>query len=395
MCSVFGGAMQKRFGMVVAVLLVACGGDDKGARGDDFARLVEASCKKAVSCPIGKAEFGTYDLCRSFYDLLLCGQPTPEVHGLDACLKQIDSAQCDELYGEDGLAACKGLDILTVPGRKTVAVGERCDEDKNRCASDAICDADFDACGKCVAAPGVGESCVQFQCGDDAFCKDDTSCVAKQKSGTACTASDQCSGLCVAGTCTSPKDLIGKSCSDNAECGGLRCLNGKCAARALPGESCRMSTGAAATFDCVIGADCEQGKCALIPACGESKEHEPCNRTANCADPLVCSITDSTCEQPSATCNTMNGTSNIQGECKRGDYCAPTGDASGAGTCKPLQADGAACESASECTSDLCAGGLCGKSACDVPSGQASHAVRAQSLKSVVLPLPLSRALRF
>jgi hypothetical protein len=64
----FGGAMEERSGILLALLLVACGGggDDKSASGDDFASLIDAACKKVVSCPIGKAQFGNYALCRSF-----------------------------------------------------------------------------------------------------------------------------------------------------------------------------------------------------------------------------------------------------------------------------------------------------------------------------------------
>jgi hypothetical protein len=374
-------------------LLSACGGDGKGngPGGDgthppggtgvsgDFARYLTAICAKWASCPAGQALFGDATACARFEDQLSCGQSTPQrIDGLDSCIAAVNAISCTDLSSFSFPAACDTVaaQLQVDEGTTVVDAGGKCD-DQHLCKDGLTCGSSG-ACGTCEPLPSVGESCATtYECVEGASCNfDDQKCVAEGKLGDACESDEQCPEICLAGKCAGLADALMRDCSSAQDCGGLPCIDGKCAPRGRVGAACLGDEVDAGddlqTGYCVYGSTCVDGKCTLLPECGQGQAGEACFTDVNCKEPLVCGIKDGKCAQPSdGVCDPQVFSSQLS-ECERGQYCLA--DAAGeTGTCTKRHEDGASCTDEVECVSLECgADGKCGgPSACELPDGAA------------------------
>jgi hypothetical protein len=77
--------------------------------------------------------------------------------------------------------------------------GDACEPSFSACQVDLVCLANpTDATrGSCVAAPAIGETCIEGVCGAGAFCNPDDECAALREAGRTCASADEClSGEC-------------------------------------------------------------------------------------------------------------------------------------------------------------------------------------------------------
>ncbi len=144
-------------------------------------------------------------------------------------------------------------------------------------------------------------------------------------------------GLDFCGTCEAAAPRGGACEPGGARCGTEdACVDGKCVARALPGQACDE------TKPCITGASCTEGTCASATIVDEGAACDAKNR---CAYRSYCEA----------------------GKCVRasllGEPCTSTrACASGrceGGECVALRAEGEACGAANECTSAQCVSGKC------------------------------------
>jgi hypothetical protein len=231
------------------------------------------------------------------------------------------------------------------------------------------------ACGGTSGAPAACLGTFEGTVADGAPCSNPEQC----SSTSTCDSSHL--GMCPSGVCVHVAQL-GEACTTS--CGnGLRCASGTCAAPARAGEACNPSGGAECdgALACIPGSDPTHGTCGTVELAGVG---EPCGR--GCEANLVCGAsgtcraprTDGTCEvtyvgagdcQAGEECATDAGAREGSCEplpsagepctsvCARGSRCSGTAD--GAHTCIAPLANGAACETSSQCLSDYCASGSC------------------------------------
>jgi hypothetical protein len=298
-----------------AISATSCGGDDDTTPEDGpattasaCARYAQAGCAFDARCvPLAlELSLGTpaaceqrlQQVCETLFDVE-GSNLTPD--GLVACAGAFDRLSCEAIYTEELPAAC---DVF----RGTRATNASCAADV-QCQS-GECDADSnEACGKCVARVGDGETCTGGQvCERGLYCGTGGVCRPFVGAGGAC---DPAAGLacepllvCVSDTCEAPlgagepcdpadsgcnvyqyqvcssSDQVcapsltageGQACGSIPSSGYVLCIAGTycaadtpdtkvCTAQVPDGGSCTDSS------MCQLFAKCIGGACALEPA---------------------------------------------------------------------------------------------------------------------------------
>lgn len=172
------------------------------------------------------------------------------------CLERADEGEsCD-------LASCKPGLFCDYDGafqcRALANAGESCSD--RPCVDGLACN------GTCRPPVGEGESCAEAACRDGLLCDYATTitCVAPPSAGSPCI-SDRCeaSAVCDFETYTCRLGAVeGDPCTGHAQCQSRYCPAGRCAELPAIGESCE------GTLRCAIGASCDGRVCRPSPTHG-------------------------------------------------------------------------------------------------------------------------------
>jgi len=128
------------------------------------------------------------------------------------CYAALEGASCTEFQSMEDVAFADCED----PIDPKVGDGGECGEDfdctSGLCSGESI---DFETMvityGVCAAAPGVGQPCVDRDCGQGLYCDADTMCATPQPDGAVCTDEDECqSGGCDGNVCGPVMSCNGK-----------------------------------------------------------------------------------------------------------------------------------------------------------------------------------------
>ncbi len=310
---------SNRIGLLLAGLLAmaACGGDDGGSVAiDDLAdALADAQCARLVRCNtyvsqaacLAEAQLDVTELKHS----IEAGRVSYDGAKVAACLDAFGAAPCDASTEAARVtpAACdEGVKGTVADGgtcyTNTECVSESCNQpDCGMACCEGVCD-------PTVGDAAIGQSCANARCVDGAFCNGSDVCTALLAAGAACQSDGQCAyGLACGNSVCAPAANRGEACLDG-DCTdiGDRCDGTSCVARSTAGGACRMG------FDGLF--DCQR--------------------------PLVCNGTSLKCEEPPTAGQAC------QFFCASGLFCNDQD------TCEAPRANGAACNSNTECTSNFC-----------------------------------------
>lgn len=304
--------------LLSAVLGVgACGGDSVSV-GDFPAEFSDAFCSRMVRCNAYTSKAACLESINldvgQIQQSIAAGRVAYDGEAMAECIDAFAASSCDGTSRDvrETPQAC----LEAIKGK--VADGGACFDD-GECVSDSCNIADCgQACcqGSCdatVAEAAIGASCATARCVNGSFCSDANVCTALLAAGAACAGNDECTyGLtCANDVCTAAANR-GDTCIPDGECSdiGDRCdtASNKCVALSALGGAC--SEGFAGLFDC--------------------------------QRPLVCNGTTLKCENPPA----------VGQACEF--FCAPGSFCNDQSTCEAVRANGAACQSDSECDSDFC-----------------------------------------
>ncbi len=228
---------------------------------------------------------------------------------------------------------------------------------------DTACANNCDVCSKALGASADG-TCTNLPLGSPGFptCPSPYFCNgASAFCPTSCTSDVYCPNThyCAADSTCKPKKLQGAVCNSSP---GADCLNGGCAVCATGNCSDGVCCDKACAGSCDVCAQTlgapANGTCATAPA--------TYGGSPSCGS-YLCTGAAVTCP---ATCTT-------DAQCAASAYCRADK------TCQPDQANGAACTSASQCTSGFCADGVCCDGACNSACKACSAAAKGQGLDGV------------
>ncbi len=300
--------------------LAACGGG--GVKLDDLGdEFVEAACERQVRC----GAYASMEACRNdvraFLDNILASVEAGRINYDEGkardCLDAFAGASCDRSAenAREEPAACGDTFTGTVPDGGTCYIGLDCVSgscDVADCGQ-ACCSG---TCAATLAEVAIGGTCnnTTGPCVRGSFCDaQTTTCVALRAIGGACTSSSQCTygAYCgEAGTCADAPNR------------GDACPDGVCADL---GDRCSSTT-----TTCValgrLGEACSEGFAGLF----------------DCQAPLVCDQTSLQCANPPTAGQACLFF------CAAGNFCNDQD------VCEAQKANGAACDSDSECTSRYC-----------------------------------------
>jgi len=316
------------------------------------------------------------------------------------CLPIADDTSCSIGVCESG--SC--VPDLLANGAACVNGGQ-CDS--GNCVDDVCCDTacDLNGCFSCSIDAGstedgfcmsvVGRSCTDFNsCTEDETCDNEGSCSGPQidctsecREGNFCTKGQcfgnfpdatECSngGECLAGICI-PEDPFpnGTACLGGAQCLSGNCVDDVCCNTECLGECVACSNAEGGEVDgtcspvedgatCGGEGSCNAGECLIPLPNGEDCElAEACN-SGNCVDDVCCATA---CVGECVACSLAEGGTQ-DGACTPvDDGTACEGGSCSDGLCviDSLLDLGEACDSAAQCASDFCTGGVCCNSACD------------------------------
>lgn len=314
--------------LALNILGSACGSSPSLAFADFDRELQSARCTRLARCKLFPDEASCESYVRLATDVSIAA--AIDAHKIDydganahECIQQVAQQSCDlsALDGRSPPAPCAGVFAGKLQG------GEACSLDAE-CAS-GTCEQrqDCPESGCCVSACRP----VQSSASDGGACAKDRDC----QTGLICAKAQRCQKPAAAGA----------DCNNDRECGdGLGCINplstmpGTC--RALPhlGEACPYLRCAGENLRCD---DAGTHTCVALGLPGA-----PCATAADCSPYMACNQDSRTCQElPSLGMS-------CTGACRGASFCLV--DATGAGTCATPKANGAACESLSECASDYC-----------------------------------------
>jgi hypothetical protein len=276
------------------------------------------------------------------------------------CLARIATESC---VLEATPPACEGIFTGLVRG------GGACYPEESRvfavgvsaCAA-GRCEVADDRCpGTCVAAPAVGESCANVDCGRDGFCDGEAICQPRRGQLEPCRGRNQCSPGLVCGPgarCVPLVEREDEACGPERACPGVTiCVDARCVARVAVGEPCVLNLHCPDDALCVTAPESGQRVCVERPVEGEA-----CDDDLRCASGLTCQ--GGTCaELP------VEGEACVSGRCASGLFCERQegGDA----RCRALRTRGESCASGGGQSSEACAEGLfCTRAlTCQPPGG--------------------------
>jgi|JI10StandDraft_1071094.scaffolds.fasta_scaffold47519_1 hypothetical protein len=155
--------------------------------------LVDASICVAADLPVGASCGPSVGVCAPQLACLGEGAPTcqPTVAEGEPCDQAGQASRCARTLG------C-GPDGRCAPLRQG-SEGDTCRDGVTICGPGLICS---QASAQCQVAPGIGAPCLDFQCSDEAFCKEGT-CRAKILAGSRCDLRDECASpyVCLEDRC--------------------------------------------------------------------------------------------------------------------------------------------------------------------------------------------------
>lgn len=172
--------------------------------------------------------------------------------------------------------------------------------------------------------------------------------------GTSCD-STSCTGCCDdTGACRggNQQDVCGQAGVACAACAsGTHCSAGICQPLTANGGTCGTDTDCA-SGKCVSAICCDSACVGSCETCTAAGSEGTCSPLAEATTVGACGAY--ACDGISGACPT---TCTASRQCATGHYCA-------GGSCAPLKAQGTACASNSECSSNFCADGVCCDGAC-------------------------------
>ncbi|MFO0746624.1 MAG: hypothetical protein U1F43_13280 [Myxococcota bacterium] len=254
--------------------------------------------------------------------------PTVDAARAGACVAWLRTADCSVLRGvSDGDSSasssggdgpanpCDGLLVASdEASAHGAAAGASCE--REACAAGLVCEPSTPGpepgsvtCAVCQPLPVAGEPCDQYRCAGGAWC-------------------DTGDGGAATPMCAAVLD-VDEACGDGTQCASGFChpeLHA-CASGGFAGDPC------AAAADCRDGGFCDAGACA---------PRRPNGAACDAPDACLAGV----CEV--GRCGAPDGAS-----CSYDGVCAGRCD-EGQGVCVSRLADGAGCETASDCTSDYC-----------------------------------------
>jgi hypothetical protein len=269
-----------------------------------------------------------------------------------------DGSSCNGVCGGKLRSACD------FPSPQTVCLQASCDPTTDTAMEQAFCD----GAGKCATTDPM--DCTPFTCSATACrgnCVTDAQCIAGayckagicedlEKPGTKCARDQQCaSGFCTDGVCCEGRcDGQCEACGSGGKCaqvtGTPAGARPACAGDA--GDACAGACDGSVRASCVYpaaetvcgDAACDAGKASVV---------------AHCSGGGAC-----------AKAQTVTCPNGCEGTICAGDACVVSSDCKDAerciaGTCAALADDGAACSTASDCSSGFCVDGACCDRACD------------------------------
>lgn len=307
----------------------------------------DATCFAAMTTRI--EEYGCYwadgemPLCESFCAPLHGDQPEGEPCQADAEEDGLVSNCAQGLYCLDGRCAAP---CAALSGRRE---GETCANEMSGpyddCATGLLCSW---ASGKCEAAPGLGDACVDGECAEGLYCYWDSNvCVSAAGLGQPCLDVPCAEGLTCAwetNRCVQPPGE-GQPCFDSPCADDLFCDyssgNGICRGYAAEGEDCW-------NLPCEEELWCnENNRCTAPPT-----EGQPCLLGFVCAEGLACDPIQQLCVAPPA-----EGQPCPAGECADGAWCDTATDPNG--ICTARRAIDEPCAGHRQCESNYCPNGFC------------------------------------
>lgn len=308
---------MRRLVSVLALQIVACGGDEGGLRPDELDdALISTICDYYVRCGLidDPATCRTLDVDAEISAELLAAIENGTVRYDEAaaadCLASLAGATCArEGFRRAETDACDRAFQGTVGAGGTCAIDEQCISDTCEVPScpDACCQ------GTCVgdtpppAAPREGESCAVDSSCVQSFCDSTTMlCTAYRQNGQSCSDSDECASGACTGTCVALAGP-GEACMPEPGCRdlGTYCspTSNTCVALGLAGDACGTTAPCSPVYQCVGGA------CALRPTLGQSCADQ------DCIDRSFCDPATSLCTAPKADGASCQDSSECQGEC--------------------------------------------------------------------------------
>jgi hypothetical protein len=290
--------------------VVACSGGGGDGGGSSVTTAQAASDVSAALCARFEAcsafyvqiSFGDVATCSSRENALFTGTLSAPGTGwtpaaVEACVKAIPGASCDDALGHNLPAACH-------PPAGQVANGGACG-DNSQCTSGYCNLGPGGKCGTCAAALGAA----------GAACYRDDDCAF----GTFCTGDDVTASPEVAGKCTAP-GASGASCDADHPCSKtLACTQaGTCGAPSAEGDACAQGTVDPPFGNCdlLAGDICSKTNAGTCEKIGQATAGQPCGSVAG--TPTICASSgkcagappSTTCMAPAADfgdCNTDNG----------------------------------------------------------------------------------------
>ena len=238
---------------------------------------------------------------------------------------------------------------------------------RKQCSQDAHCaPGHYCAGAKCTPQHQDGESCSTDQECESAHCGGGTCCSGAEccTKDEDCDDGDPCSDdLCVAFACTHEPNAapcVEPTCDGQVYVPSSTCQDGTCMPPAATADCSAAASGADpcliygcdASFGCTVDAApagllCSVGVCSgsiLVVPPGQ------CDGAGQCVEPSASVECPGgyACKDASS-CRTSCAD---DAQCAEGFICTN-------GACEPRRDDGAACDAASQCASDHCAGGVC------------------------------------
>ena len=265
-------------------------------------------------------------------------------------------------------AGCNDACTSCVSGNCTPrAYGQQVTQGSKFCSGTLICDG-YGECRKKIGEPcNHNKDCASGTCVDGRCCNNTCettcySCNVKGKEGTCSPMSGQrdtgCNEACIsctAGKC-SPLTSGTQVTQGTKLCSGTSACDGKGACKKKIGQACNNSN------DCASGV-CVDGVCCITPCL------TPCYACNIKGIEGTCSALvkqrDDGCNEACITCLAGVCTSLSLGEqvTQGAKLCSDTSVCDGKGECR--KKTGQACTSSKDCASDICADGVCCKTACN------------------------------
>jgi len=258
-----------------------------------------------------------------------------------ACFDAIGAGGCDTLAWTMPPACEEALE-------GTVALGGDCDVDAE-CTGDTVCVPNATCPGTCTMRGGPGRVCTRDQECQSGFVCDSTSCTAPPSEGQACQGP------------SAPDCRRGLICVGNNEMRAGTCRTQAAVFTAAEGATCDLDAG---TFcqeglSCIVDGFVVGGGatllCARPVATGAACKFAvptQCPLGEYCTARLAPGMTEGTCMSLPAGGEPCTGDDTFGPPCAAAHVCVGT-------TCRPLQANGGACETAAECYGYVCTAGVC------------------------------------